>query len=160
MLGSIPADDLTVVADLEAGIGTLTRLPPAAVDVVLVVVEPTPRSVDVARRALAVATEQQQGRIVVVANKVTGDDDRLMIETALGDHEIVVVPADPAVEIADRAGASPVDTAPTDPAVRALETLADLLRSAPLGQAEPERCPPNPGDPDRHRRRTTSIPAP
>lgn len=128
MLGSIPADDLTIVADLEAGIGTLTRLPPAAVDAVLVVTEPTPRSVDVAHRALAVANEQQQGRIVVVANKVAGDDDRLMIEAALGNHEIVFVPADDSVETADREGSSPVDTAPDGPAVTALGALAELLQ--------------------------------
>lgn len=129
MLGSIPADDLTVVADLEAGIGTLTRLPPASVDAVLVVVEPTPRSVDVAQRALAVAAEQRQGRLLVVANKVTGSDDRLLIEAALGDHEIFYVPADPAVETADREGASPVDVAPDGPAVTALGDLAHLLQS-------------------------------
>ena len=128
MLGSIPADDLTVVADLEAGIGTLTRLPQAAVDAVLVVVEPTPRSVDVARRALAVAAEQQQGRILVVANKVMSSDDRTMIQAALGDQEICFVPADPAVETADRQGASPVDVAPDGPAVTALGDLADLLQ--------------------------------
>ncbi len=128
MLGSVPAEGLTVVADLEAGIGTLTRLPPEAVDAVLVVTEPTPRSLDVARRALAVAGEQQQGRILVVANKVTGDDDRLMIEAALGDHEIVFVPADDSIETADREGASPVDTAPGGPAVAALGTLAELLQ--------------------------------
>ena len=129
MLGSIPADGLTVVADLEAGIGTLTRLPQAAVDAVLVVVEPTPRSVDVAQRALAVAAEQQQGRILVVANKVTGSDDRTMIEAALGDHDIVFVPADPGVEAADREGVSPLDVAPDGPAVNALGELADLLQS-------------------------------
>ncbi len=128
MLGSIPADGLTVVADLEAGIGTLTRLPAKAVDAVLVVTEPTPRSVDVARRALAVAAEQQQGRILVVANKVAGDDDRRMIRAALGDHEIVFVPADPGVETADRTGTSPVDVAPAGPAVAAISALADLLQ--------------------------------
>ena len=129
MLSTIPADDLTIVADLEAGIGTLARLPPEAVGTVLVMTEPTPRSVDVARRAVAVAAEQRQGRIVVVANKVVGDDDRLMIEAALAGHEIVFVPADPAVEAADRDGASPVDVAPDGPAVTALEELAGLLWS-------------------------------
>ena len=128
MLSSIPSDDLTVVADLEAGIGTLTRLPPAAVDAVLVVVEPTPRSLDVARRALAVAVEQQQGRILVVANKVTGGGDRTMIEAAFGDHDVVFVPADAGVETADREGVSPVDVAPGGPAVAALEELAEILR--------------------------------
>ena len=41
MLGSVSDEGTTIVADLEAGIGTLTRLEDAAVDVTVVVVEPT-----------------------------------------------------------------------------------------------------------------------
>ncbi len=117
----------TVVADLEAGIGTLTRLDAASVDATVVVVEPTLRSIDVARRAVAVADEQRQGRVVVVANKVADGGDRARIEEAFGDRVLVVVPEDPAVDAADRLGVSPVDHAPSAPAVEALESLADAL---------------------------------
>lgn len=127
MLGSVPADDVTVVADLEAGIGTLTRLEEARVDVTVVVVEPTPRSIDVAARALAVAAERRQGRVIAVANKVTGDADRQRIADAMGDCELVAVPLDAAVEEADRDGVSPLDHSPTAPAMVALESLADLI---------------------------------
>lgn len=127
MLGSVPADDVTVVADLEAGIGTLTRLEEARVDVTVVVVEPTPRSIDVAARALAVAAERRQGRVIAVANKVTGDDDRQRIADAMGGCELVAVPLDAAVEEADRDGVSPLDHSPAAPAVVALEGLADLI---------------------------------
>ena len=117
----------TVVADLEAGIGTLTRLASASVDATVVVVEPTLRSMDVAHRALAVADEQRQGRVVVVANKVAGDDDRARIHEAFGDRVVVVVPEDPAIDTADRLGVSPVDHEPHAPAVAALEGLVDAL---------------------------------
>ena len=117
----------TVVADLEAGIGTLTRLDPSAVDVTVVVVEPTLRSIDVARRAVAVADEQRQGRVVVVANKVSDRQDRARIEEAFGHRQLVVVPEDPAVDTADRLGVSPVDHEPSAPAVAALESLVDAL---------------------------------
>ena len=117
----------TVVADLEAGIGTLTRLASASVDATVVVVEPTLRSMDVAHRALAVADEQRQGRVVVVANKVAGDDDRVRIDEAFGDRVVVVVPEDPAIDTADRLGVSPVDHKPHAPAVAALEGLVDAL---------------------------------
>ena len=117
----------TVVADLEAGIGTLTRLASASVDATVVVVEPTLRSMDVAHRALAVADEQRQGRVVVVANKVAGDDDRARIDEAFGDRVVVVVPEDPAIDTADRLGVSPVDHEPHAPAVAALEGLVDAL---------------------------------
>ena len=126
MLGSVTDESMIVVADLEAGIGTLTRLAAAAVDAT-VVVEPTPRSIDVARRAVAVADEQRQGRVVVVANKVGDDDDRARIEDAFGNRVLIVVPDDPAIDGADRLGVSPMDHAPQAPAVAAIERLVDVL---------------------------------
>ena len=127
MLGSVNDEATTVVADLEAGIGTLTRLDAAAVDATVVVVEPTLRSIDVARRAVAVADEQRQGRVVVVANKVSDGQDRARIEEAFGNRVLVVVPEDPAIDAADRLGVSPVDHEPSAPAVEALEGLIDAL---------------------------------
>lgn len=120
-------ESTTVVADLEAGIGTLTRLVRASVDAIVVVVEPTLRSIDVARRAVAVADSQRQGRVVVVANKVGDDDDRARIDEAFAGRTVVVVPDDPAVDTADRLGVSPVDHRPEAPAVTALEGLVDVL---------------------------------
>ena len=127
LLGSVNDEATTVVADLEAGIGTLTRLASSSVDATVVVVEPTLRSIDVARRAVAVADEQRQGQVVVVANKVGDEDDRARIHEAFGDRLLVVVPEDPAIDIADRLGVSPVDHEPSAPAVAALESLIDAL---------------------------------
>lgn len=127
MLSSGEYGDSIVVADLEAGIGTLTRLDPSQIDLTLIVVEPTPRSLDVGSRALAIARENNQGRIVVVINKV-GDveiDSRLVHEK-LGDVETVIVPSDPAVFDADRVGISVLDHDPNCPAAHALSVLADL----------------------------------
>ncbi len=53
MLSSVDFGDTIVLADCEAGIGTLTRLGETPVDVVLVVVEPTPKSLEVGARAAA-----------------------------------------------------------------------------------------------------------
>ena len=113
-----------IVADLEAGIGTLTRLDAAKLDAVLVVVEPTPRSIEVGQRAVELAVAARQGRILVVANRVTDDADEAAVRAAFPDAEVVVVPADPAVMAADRVGVSPLDLAPESPAVRALVALA------------------------------------
>jgi CO dehydrogenase maturation factor len=125
LLGSVPDHDEVIVADLEAGIGTLTRLPDESVDTTIVVVEPTPRSIDVAGRAVAIAVERRQGRIIVVANKVLDGDDRERVRAGFPHAEIVWVPEDPAVEDADRRGGSPFD-APS-PAVAALTDLAARL---------------------------------
>ena len=127
MLGSANFGSSLVIADLEAGIGTLTRLQDQTVDVVVVVVEPTPRSIDVAQRAVALAAQRSQGRVVVVANRVTSADDVERIAIGLPGAEIVVVPDDAAVMDADRRGVSPLDSAPDSPAVVAIVGLASRL---------------------------------
>ena len=127
LLGSVPDDGVTIVADLEAGIGTLTRLTKSAVDVTIIVVEPTPRSIDIAQRALVVADEQRQGRVIIVANKVIDSDDTNRLRLAFEAQELVLVPHDDAVDAADRRGSSPVDDAPDAPAVIAIEQLVELI---------------------------------
>ncbi len=120
-----------VVADLEAGVGTLTRLGDAGVDKVLIIVEPTPKSVEVGSRAAAIVADKSLGEVVVVASRVQSDDDLAMIRKAFPDHQVVPVPDDPAIVAADRDGRAPLDTAPDAPAVRALAALAgDLVATA------------------------------
>lgn len=116
-----------MVADMEAGIGTLTRLGERAVDHAVVVLEPTPRSIDVARRAVAVAAERKCGQVIIVANKLTGDDDRARVADAFSGLPIVWVPQDATVDEADRLGLSPCDVDSGSPAVTALASIAALV---------------------------------
>lgn len=127
MLSSIEFGDTIVVADCEAGIGTLTRLGDTPVDVVLVVVEPTPKSLEVGARAATLAKQREMGHIIVVASRIRNDADLESIRAALPGQEIVVVPDDPAIVAADREGLAPLDTAPDCPAVLALMGVADLV---------------------------------
>ena len=129
LLSSVPDSDTVIVADLEAGIGTLTRLPEASVDATLVIVEPTPRSIDVGLRAVTVAAERQQGTVLVVANKVANDEDDARIRTAFADHDVATVPADRVVIEADRRGVSPVDLDAASRAVEAVGAVAERLAS-------------------------------
>ena len=119
-----------MIADLEAGIGTLTRLADQKVDAVLVVVEPTPKSIEVGKRAVAVASEKGLGRVVVVASRVHGENDLATIRAAFSGYEVVAVPDDPAIVQAERQGVAPLDSAPEAPAVQALVQLAESLRPA------------------------------
>ena len=127
MLSSVPHDDTVIVADLEAGIGTLTRLPERAVEHTLVIVEPTPRSIDVGVRAVSVAAERDQGHVTVVANKIADDEDEARIRAAFADVDVVTVPADAVVVAADRQGRSPVDVDAASPAVHAIGSLVSHL---------------------------------
>ncbi len=119
-----------MIADLEAGIGTLTRLDDKRVDAVLVVVEPTPKSIEVGTRAAQLAREKSLGRVVVVASRVRNDDDLAAIQSAFPGQEVVAIPDDPAIVDADRNGVAPLDAHPDAPAVKALVKLAQSLAPA------------------------------
>jgi CO dehydrogenase maturation factor len=127
LLGSVDFSEQMVVADLEAGVGTLTRLGDAGVDVVLIVVEPTPKSVEVGCRAAALVVDKELGRALVVASRVRNNDDLAMITKAFPDHRVVAIPDDPAIVAADRHGTAPLDSAPDAPAVLALMGLVDEI---------------------------------
>lgn len=116
---------------MEAGIGTLTRLGDERVDAVLVVVEPTPKSIEVAVRAAGLAAEKSLGRVVVVASRIRSDEELAAIRSALPGQEIVAIPDDPAIVTADRQGVAPLDLAPDAPAVQALCALAHSLLPVP-----------------------------
>lgn len=127
MLGNVDFRETVVIADLEAGIGTLTRLDNKGVDLVLVVVERSAKSLEVGMRAAELAKEKATGRVVVVANRIRDDDDLTAVRATFPDHEVVPVPDDPAIVEADRKGVAPLDLAPDAPAVRALVDLASSL---------------------------------
>lgn len=131
MLGSIESNGSTVViADFEAGVGTLTRMKDNGVDVVLVVVEATPKSLEVGRRAVGLARERALARLVIVANRVRDDADFETIAAAFPGEECIRVPDDPKIVEADRAGVAPLDLAPDAPAVQALIALAGRVEPA------------------------------
>ena len=115
-----------MIADFEAGVGTLTRMAQASVDAILVVVEPTPKSIEVAQRAIALAAERGIGPVVVVANRVGGQDDLARVRAALR-QDVAVIPEDPAILDADRDGAAPLDRSPVSPGVRAIASVARSL---------------------------------
>ena len=50
---------------------------------------------DVAKRAVAVATERNQGRVVIAANKVADAEDEERLRAAFPGREIVMIPEDP-----------------------------------------------------------------
>lgn len=116
---------------MEAGIGTLTRLGDQRVDAVLVVVEPTAKSLEVGQRAAALAVEKSLGRVVVVASRIRHQADLDMVTSLFSGYEVVPVPDDPAIVAADRAGVAPLDMAPDSPAVKALCELARGLLPVP-----------------------------
>jgi len=136
LLGELEGEDRIVVGDLEAGLGTVLRLEPGDADLVLVVAQPTAKSLDVAARALRVTADKVPA--IVVANRVAGEDDVALIRSILGDeHELMEVPDDPVIARADEEGTAPIDAAGESAGVQALVALADRVRSLAGGPAGP-----------------------
>lgn len=129
MLAEIETDDRIVLGDLEAGVGVLSRMKPGSVDLVLVVANPTVKSIEVARRAAATAVARETP-ILIVANRIRDEEGLAAVRSAFPEHEIVVVPEDPAIARADVEGLAPLDVDEEGPGVLALMALGGRLTGA------------------------------
>jgi CO dehydrogenase maturation factor len=118
----------TVVCDLEAGLSTLEKLEPGHADIVLVVANPTGKALEVARRAVELASPVAE--VIVLANRVRDESDIELIREALGDIELIVIPEDPVIAQADRDGIAPIDLDAGSPGVAAIVRLAERLAGA------------------------------
>jgi CO dehydrogenase maturation factor len=126
LLNELESEGMIIIGDLEAGIGTVLRLQEGQADVVVVVAQPTAKSLDIARRAVEMAGDKST-RTIVVANRVRDDEDLAVIRAAVGDCEMVVVPDDAAIALADREGLAAIDVDQDSPGVRAIIGLAERL---------------------------------
>ena len=79
------SSDCDLILDMEAGIEHLTRGTVAAVDRLLVVVEPGRRSLETARRIMDLARDLGLAKIGLVLNKVNSPDDEAFVRKELGD---------------------------------------------------------------------------
>ncbi|CAN5289976.1 carbon monoxide dehydrogenase accessory protein CooC [soil metagenome] len=127
LLAELEEGDRVVIADFEAGLGTLTRMQPEQLDTVLVIVEPTAKSIEVARRALELIREREVGSTLLIASRVGSEEGRARIEQAFPGETLTIVPDDPAIRAAELHGTAPFDSAPEAPAVQAVRALAKKL---------------------------------
>jgi len=98
-------------------------------DVLAIVVEPTPKSIHVARRLLNITKAQwAPSQIVVVPNRIEEHADVERISSALECLAIGAVPNDLAVTEADKLALSPLDYRP-GPFVEAVEQLVSVVES-------------------------------
>ncbi len=123
LLGEALADqaDVTLV-DMEAGLEHLSRAGGtlAHADVLLVVMEPTRKSLITAARTMALAAELGIMRVYGLGNKARLPEDADFFRSAAADYGVPlagIIPLDEAVAEADRTGSGV--TADPSPAVRA-----------------------------------------
>lgn len=128
IVDELPGDRWDVVGDLPGGTRQAFFGWAAFADTVLVVVEPTVKSLLSGRR-LARLRDWDRGpaRVLAVANKVRSDGDAELVADRTGLEVIAQVPYDEELAAAERAGRPPLDAAPSSAAVHAVASLGEKL---------------------------------
>ena len=125
--------DDVLVLDMYAGVEHLGRATVDFVDGLIIVVEPTRRSLGTAEQIQKLAKDIGLKRIGLVGNKLRGEEDVLFLQKNAPDMPILgMLPADPAVQDADRLGISVYDYVPSlkEAAEEIKENLTELKEAA------------------------------
>ncbi len=117
--------DDVLILDMFAGVEHLGRATVDFVDALIIVVEPTRRSLGTAVQIQKLAQDIGLERIGLVGNKVRGEDDLRFLQANAHEMPIIgILPADPAVQEADRLGIAVYDHVP------ALKSAAEQIRNS------------------------------
>jgi CO dehydrogenase maturation factor len=121
--------DEVVLLDFYAGVEHLGRATADSVDAMLIVVEPTPRSMATAAQIRDLARDIHLDRLFLVGSKTEGEADAAFIAAhSPGLPLLGCLPFDPQVRQADRAGLPAYDLSPTL-AVETWSILATLQQA-------------------------------
>ncbi len=119
-----------LIMDMEAGIEHLGRATAQGVDTLLVMVEPSQRALDSARRVARLATEIGLRDVRFVANKIAAPADEQYLRRALVGEEIAgVIPWSEAIRLAERRGQPALETASPE-LIGCFETILEGLQIA------------------------------
>jgi CO dehydrogenase maturation factor len=93
----------TLVIDMEAGVEHLGRATAQGVDIMLIVVEPGARSINIAQRIVQMAKEINLTKIKLIANKIMNQTDENFIRKSLPELDLIgIIPYDEAIRSNDR----------------------------------------------------------
>lgn len=129
VINQLPAGRWNVVGDLPGGTRQAFTGWGSWANTILVVVEPTAKSLLSGRRLARMADLDPENpkKVLAVASKVRQADDVDMIARGTGLEVIASVPWDEELAEAERRQLAPIDFAPECPAVRAVESLVERL---------------------------------
>jgi len=117
--------DEVVIMDMEAGVEHLGRATARAVDRLIVVVEPSRRSVETARRIKKLAEEINLHNIAAVGSKVRSQSEQEFLTSSLPDFEFLgFLPYEQALVDADMAGRPLFEASP-----RIVDEVRDIYRA-------------------------------
>ncbi len=123
------ARDEVVILDMEAGIEHLGRATAKAVDKLIVVVEPSRRSIETAYRIDKLAQDIGVGNIAIVGNKIRSQSDKEFLISSLPDFQLLgLIPYDQAIIEADLANLPILDS--SQPVIAEVRNIFNALLSS------------------------------
>lgn len=123
--------DEVIVVDFEAGLEHLGRGTAKGIDVMLVITEPSQKSLDLCSKIIELSKKLGVVNIFLIANKITDDSQEKIIKTRIQDWEVPLyhtIPFDVEIGKADLNGTSLLDYNPDSEGVKAIYSLFIKLK--------------------------------
>ena len=121
-----------VIVDFEAGLEHLGRGTAKGIDVMLVITEPSQKSLDLCYKIIDLSKKLGIINIYLIANKVVDDSQLAIINNRVQEWEIPLyhsIPLDPEIANADLNGVSPLDFNPNSKAMISIKNLYSKLKT-------------------------------
>lgn len=118
--------DEVVIVDFEAGLEHLGRGTAKGIDVMLVITEPSQKSLDLSKKIIKLSKKLGIINIYLVANKIIDDSQEEIINERIEEWEVPLyhtIPYDKEIGNADLKGDPPIDYNSDSRAVRSIKTL-------------------------------------
>ncbi len=121
-----------IIVDFEAGLEHLGRGTAKGIDVMLVITEPSQKSLDLCQKIIKLSKKLGVINIYLVANKITDESQQEIINQKIRTWEIPLyhsVPFDPEIGKADLHGNAPIDFNPRSKGIKAIKNLYNKLKN-------------------------------
>ncbi|MFW9880886.1 MAG: AAA family ATPase [Candidatus Thorarchaeota archaeon] len=123
--------DEIVIVDFEAGIEHLGRGTAKGIDLMLVITEPSQKSLELCKKIIELSKKLGVINIYLIANKITDDSQKDVIFQKTKDWEVPLyhsIPFDPEIGKADLEGKSPIDYNSNSKAILSIKSLYNKLK--------------------------------
>jgi len=123
--------DEVVIVDFEAGLEHLGRGTAKGIDVMLVITEPSQKSLDLCSKIIDLSKKMGVVNIFLIANKVVNDSQLRVINERVNKWEVPLyhsIPFDSEIGNADLKGVSPIDLNPESKGLNAIKNLYSKLK--------------------------------
>ena len=127
--------DEVVIVDFEAGLEHLGRGTAKGIDVMLVITEPSQKSLDLCAKIIELSKKLGIINIYLIANKIFDDSQLKSINQRINEWEVPLyhsIPFDSEIGNADLKGISPIDFNPDSKGVQAIKNLYLELKQLKL----------------------------